>query len=767
MRKKHKQTHGNPRASRRSSIFREREGDYHAHLQGTLRAWARIHQAGVSGKERIVLKYANRDPSTSTSQDDFVGRVLWAVSDLSGLPAKRFADLNPVPLLEWLKFFSEQRYRHADLERFGVRPETTVNDKLFFSLMHRPSPYPLAPWMSVTDFAEALDTEWDSVMNHMARWLVRHLDDPTLLLWVVEHGARLHCGLVRLIESNLNELAVRDSDRDCAEFDRIRANAPKAIPRAAMRTLWRLLLTGRVRSGARDLELFRWLGPFKLEGLTVPLRLKLREMLTPRISLHAPLQQPSEGDESCEPESIRDVVECEIALSTNHVHSVLRELSKDKSWTLALPDMLSDFSQLLRDALDLMRVLGDANDKNDLSYIHQPSISEHPQNSDFHDWTALIELTRDAWLAKARQSSSEAALAAESWWTVPYPLFRRLAFFAAAKEGVSPHRALDWLLADKHWWLWSIETKRETIRLLVALASRLDKTLLQELELAVLAGPPREIFRDDIAPERRTLIENRETWLRLAKMQQAGDVLGPRGKKRLAQLSVDYSQWQLAADQSDEFPYWAGDDGDLPKIVTLPRRRRELIEWLRQHPVTEHWREDGHWPKLCRNRFATTACALCALAKEGVWPSSRWNAALQSWSEAKHLKRSWRYITPVLNSAPDEVLKDIAYGVSSWLWAIARILEGHESNFRTLACRILALDHGEDSIDIVKNDQLIRAEHPDGEDSIDIVRYDQLIRAQHPVGMVTQALLRWTYRRHLEDGEGLPQEVRDTFAEAV
>ena len=47
----------------------------------------------------------------------------------------------------------------------------------------------------------------------------------------------------------------------------------------------------------------------------------------------------------------------------------------------------------LGDALDLMRELGSAEDRSDLSYMHQPSISEHPQNRDFHDWTALIDLT--------------------------------------------------------------------------------------------------------------------------------------------------------------------------------------------------------------------------------------------------------------------------------------------------------------------------------------------------------------------------------------
>ena len=63
---------------------------------------------------------------------------------------------------------------------------------------------------------------------------------------------------------------------------------------------------------------------------------------------------------------------------------------------------------LLRDALDLMRELGGATDTSDLSYSDQPSIGEHQQNKDFQDWTALIDLTRDAWLAMYRTNPTKA-----------------------------------------------------------------------------------------------------------------------------------------------------------------------------------------------------------------------------------------------------------------------------------------------------------------------------------------------------------------------
>ncbi len=719
-----------------------REHNRHAYLHKTLRAWAETYRDGVRGKERIVVECAMARPLASTRQDDFVGRLLWALSDPGGLPARRFADLDPVPSLDWLEPLSEERYRHADLGRFGVPPRATVDDKLTFSLTRRPSPYPLAPSMCIVD-AGARGSRWDEVMRQLARWLIRHLDDPALLLWLVKRGGQLHDDLVWWIERRLDELAKLERDGNTAELARIREGAPNAIPGPLMRTLWRLLLTGRVKSWLRDFNLYRWRDRFKRDGLTATLRLELREMLTPRVSLREPFRWPAEDGEACEPERIKELVEWEIVLSTDHVHSSLRDLPRDERWDAALPELLSDVSALLRDALDLMRELGSAEDRSDLSYMHQPSISEHPQNRDFHDWTALIDLTRDAWLATVAQSPARAALVAQAWWHTPYPLFRRLAFFAAAQDNVIPKRqALDWLLADDHWWLWSVETEREAMRLLVALAPHLDGVMLRELEQAVLAGPPRDMFKDDIEPERWTRIVEREIWLRLAKIAEAGAALGAESSARLSGVSTQYPEWTLAADQRDEFPYWMGDGDEWRKFVATPRHRRELIEWLRQQPSPDHWQEDD-WRQRCRDNFATTACALCALAREGVWPTERWREALQAWSEEKLLKRSWRYMAPILATAPGEVLQTLAHGVSWWLQSIAKTFEGHKTLFFVLARRILAQDH-QDGVDI--DDPVGRA-------------------INHPVGHVTEALLRWWYRRSLEDGQGLQEEIKPTFTE--
>jgi len=721
-----------------------REHQHHAYLHKMLRAWANTYRDGVRGKERIVVECAIARPLASTKQDDFVGRMLWALSDPGGLPAKRFAELDPVPSLDWLEPLSQELYRHADLGRFGVPPQAAVDDKLSYSLTSRPAPYPLAPWMAIVN-AGPRNIRWDAVMSQLAHWLLRHLDDPKLLIWLIKRGGQLHDQLIWLIERRLDELDKLANDGNTTELDRIRASAPNAIPRPAMRTLWRLLLNGHVRSGLRDLSLYRWRDQFKRDGLTASVRLALRETLTPCLSLREPFRwSGADGDDEAQ-DRIKGIVEWEVVLASDHVHSALRDMPKNEQWTAALPELLDNFSALLRDALDLMRELGGVDSENDHSYVHQPSISDHSQNKDFHDWTALIELTRDAWLSAAMKSPERARIVAETWAHGAYPVFRRLTLFAAAQERVIPLRqALDWLLAEERRWLWSEETRRETMRLLVSLAPQLDATMLNELEHAILSGPPRDLYRTDIEPDAWNNIVDHGVWLRLAKMAQAGATLSQAARSRLDALSAQYP-WQLAADESDEFPIWmgggwVGDRDPWKPFTPIPRTRRGVLNYLLAHPVLEDSQQDD-WRKLCSEMFQATAYALCKLAQQNNWPVERWRDALQAWAEEKLRDRSWHFMAPVVVGAPDDLVQALSHGIGWWLQAVAKTFESHEHHFLTLAQRILQLDFDDDGD---TDDPVFRA-------------------INHPVGHVTQALLDWWYRREPDDGQGLPKSIKPIF----
>lgn len=387
-------------------LYREESG--HPLLHATLRAWADTYRDGVRGQEAIVSRYASTRPLGSTKQDDYVGRMIWALSDPSGLPAKKFADFEPLPHIDWLQSFSANRFKQHDLPRFKVAAESDVNEELSFSLTHRPSPYSLAPWMRLVSPAFARYGGLDKVMAHLARWLVRHLDDPRLLLWVAANGTRLHENLAYMIAEALGK----------------RSPSP-------LTSFWRVVLSGRLKDSSLHRDLFSWRRRLANEGLTSSLRRQLRDILAPRIRLRK-AHHYSEEDEDEGHDDAPDI-DWELVLVADNVHSALSDTAEGGAWQKALPLLLSDATELLLEALELLQELGKADEDEDGSFWQRPSIMPHPQNRTYRDWTALIDLARDAWLATADQKPARAVREVYRWSELRFPVFQRLVFFAGRK----------------------------------------------------------------------------------------------------------------------------------------------------------------------------------------------------------------------------------------------------------------------------------------------------------------------------------------------
>lgn len=724
----------------------------HSALHKTLHAWADIYRNGALGKERIVINHALARPSTSTQQDDFVGRMLWALSDKSGLPAKRFADFNPVPSLDWLlEAFSIERFLHSDLIRFDVPPRDKVDAKLKFSLIHRPAPYDRSPRMVLASSGVA-GSEWDDVMFHLARWLTRHMDDPRLVIWISQRGGQLHDRWSRLIENELEHLASLEREGNTTELDKIRSHAPQAIPSPLMRKLWRLLLSGRVKSQWRNLDLYRWENRLKREGLTTTLRLDLRELLAPQIALKKAFRWDEQEASTEKIINLRQLVDWELVLASDHVHSILRDLSGEH-WTSILPQLLVDIQQLLRDALDLLHELGEADKHQDRSHWDLPSIAPHQQNRGFRDWIILIELLRDAWLALRNNNDARATQLAQDWFELPYPIFKRLALFAASQEAcIAPKQWVGWLLDDNAWWLWSSDTKREALRLLVLQGRQLGAAQVR-LESAILAGPPRKMYRGNLEPEEWQDLVAHSVWLRLAKLNTSGLTLGEAASTRLTELSRTYPEWQLAVNERDEFSHWMSGTGDPDyegsrNIEIAPRKRRELVEWLKKPQPKRHPFYEDTWHDVCRTRFFPSLYALHDLAQDNIWPIDRWREALQTWGEEGMVLRSWRYSAHLVQTMPDAVLQEIAHSITWWIQAVSRSIDKHEGILLDLCRRVLDLQ-------LDAGAGITRDAEPINQPVTEAIN--------HPVGHVTQTLINLWFKRSPNDNDQLPADIRPIF----
>lgn len=725
----------------------------HSALHRTLKVWAETYRDGILGKERIVVDNAMAKPSGNTRQDDFVGRMLWALSHKSGLPAKRFAEFNPVPSLEWLDPFAKDIFHHADLIRFGVPLSPDDDDKLKFSLLCRPAPYHRAPWMAVT--SEGMrDTNWDEVMTWIAKWLVRHLNDPTLILWCAQQGGHLHETICYFISTSLEDYTNLEREGKTEELAKIRSDAPNAIPELLMRTLWNLMISGRIKTRTNhDLCLYTWIERFKRDGLNFATRLELRDLLKPQLTLNKPILWCTSNDGATEGGNLRQLIGWELVLASDDAEHFFHEMTASESelWQNALPALLADFQNLLVDALDLLRDLGDADDHSDRSYWDLPSISPHTQNRGSHDWVTLIELIRDAWLSMRRTAPEKSSQIAKEWYLKPYPTFKRLALFAASQDGCIPSKQwVEWLLDNNSWCLWALETRRETLRLLVQQGRNLSLDAQKILEVAILAGPSQLTAKRDITLEDWHSIADRLTWLALAKLQHGQCKLTNEGLSRLNDISAKHPEWQITSDDHDEFPFWITTSGDAgyKRICNThndpaPRTRKELVSWLSKYPKAEHHTADDQWTLTCRERFYHCFTALCDLSNDNQWPTDRWNTALQVWSEERQVLRSWRLAAPLVINMPLKVLQETAHAVAWWLAKAAKSIDRNNDIFMDLCHRLLEIEYSDN-----------------------YGNFDSTVTSSinHPVGLVTEALLDLWFKRDLSDNERLPDYLKPVFS---
>lgn len=723
------------------------EHSRHYYLRETLNAWADAYHVGFRGKEQIVAENAPLLPSGSTVEDNFVGRLLWAMGERGGVPAKAFADTMPPPHLDWLKEFTTKRFGLNDLERFGLKKTQDVGDDCKFSLVNRPIQH-----SDYTTYLSARispqEPPWDNISHQIGRWLSKHLNNLDLIFWVVENGGVLHTRLRDIFQSRIAELR-RMKAHDAEAFTREQLECPDGVPCPSMLTLWNVILNDKSHRMNQLDGLFSITKEVR-EGTFIcytSTRQHIRSLLTPFVSIRRPFilekQQPVDVNLASTP---FELIDYDISFKSSHIRSTLPELSEYPNWQVALPSLLPDLTALLKDALDLMQEMGNVNAKSDPSWSDMASISPHHQNRNHSEWTTLIELSRIAWDEMNKTAPEQAHRMASHWNNIPYPTFKRLAFYAATKsECIPPKEALDWLLAPDPWFLWSNETNRETIRLIAKLADRLNDTELDRLERCILDGPPNEMFREDIESDKLEQYSEEMIWLRLAKMEHEGR-LTSHGQEALDILSKKYPKRVLSEDQRDEFNFWteSGPDMHFPRRkVAMPKKLSELIDYLRntQRPP-DPFDEKDDWPEIVRNDCKRAGIALIKLAQENVFPIQRWSTALQQWREKEFLAVSWEYLSDLISTAPDGFYQECSNALSYWIGAIADQFTEKEEVFLKIC------------------DRMILTEYPDNTPE----ERDPISEAiNHPTGHATKALLDWWFREKLEDGMCIPHSIKIRF----
>ena len=624
----------------------ESEARGHERLTQTLVAWADLHGDGVRMCESFVEDSAPANPEASSSENDFVGRVIWAVSHASGLPARKFAQMEPAPAFEWLQAFSK-----PILDANGRRvEEEAVEAADRFSLLDRPSEDRRAATMHLARWGD-VEPIWDNVLRELARWVVRYLGKPELLLWIVQQGGRLHSTFREAVEWRFAELG----GLDAAGEQRERQRSPHGFPSPPLLWAWRLLLNGRIKEVDRDHAWHRWTRSVEREGVSASLLLQMRELLAPKIRLRKQIRLDElEGGDEPEPSSLWDLFDWELVLASDVPTMSLREFVKSSAWDGKALVLLELFTELLLDGLRIMEEVEAAGPEIDLSWFHHPSIEHHFQNRGFRGWVVLLEVLRDAWIALSKEDLGAARGAALRWYALPFPAFKRLALFAAGQGGdIEPGEWLEWLLADDCRWLWNSCVRREVLRLIARQGKALGPEERQRLERAILAGAERDAKKTE-----ESVLDVRGVWVRLAKLRDSGASLGVDARQVLEGLEKANTWLRVAPQKREEFLSWMHGTGDPDfesqrRIDVAPRSRAELVDWLCRRAVPdEDWIEETTWPAVCVEEPRLALHALSDCAKLDVWPTGEWGEALYAWLDQRVRWLAWRRLAHSILAMP-------------------------------------------------------------------------------------------------------------------
>ena len=736
----------------------------HAALHNTLAKWAKTYCEDALGKSRIVKMHARRPPTVITKKDDHVGRVLWAISDKSGEPAKAFAELDPPPTLEWLTIFSENRFTWHDLKAFGVEPGVGTRKNTKFSLINRPTPSHLAYRMSVFH-REGEHNNWDRVMCYIFKWLLNHIYNPDLFFWVIRGNIQLHPILTTKIRKRLQDDSRRELDKSNVTSNHSFSQGSLTL---LMTKLWNLYVDGKVECENHFADNYEQIAQLKSLGINSTTRVTLISTLRPLLNITPFRSYKSAQDNQ---KKLVDIASIKIVLSDTDIQRVIEHIKRihADNWKKSLPELLTFFTFLLQDALDLLKTIGEANHKSDRSYSYRPSIGPHPQNRYAQSWTILVDLIIEAWTELAAVSQQHALITAESWMTKGYPIFIRLALYAATHKRIVPSEtAINWLLSKNHTWLWSVETKREVMRFLVLASSKFKREESLRLTNAILEGPSTGNSESD------EMYFKSSVFSRLQKLKEGGVKLNDHAErirveiqkqfvkmKEMELLKVDDSPLEYEyEDEHDEFPiYRSGPQWKKRKQIDLntfdlPSTANELSNWLQSN--SNRGLSDAFfvevWKLACKTKLDLALSTLAILPKRTLLWTHCWNIAFQVWVDSRQNVANLEKVSDTLISLSSKQFDSLLHNICIWIEEIVNAIHGYDvkkpenKQLRDQLIRLIEriFKYGNVGSFVFDEDPAIES-------------------LSHSFGYVTKSALQLSLSETLSDSQGLPSWFKNIF----
>lgn len=494
----------------------------HRALHETLRVWADWHDDMLGAKERAIY-FALQAPGTGPTTPDAAmtpdarENLLWALSGGGPADAIGAAILanraNEAPG-HWITLFEEHDARVGN-------PDGVHRNSHSATL--------LAGLTSRTVGA----VEPSAAEEQMARWIVAHLNDESVLAW-----ARRCWNNGKQIGTLLRSL--------------IRQQLRSAPPSDAFATLWRLLAAEALQPQAVSIQLVLEVLHFLRQSKpSLEWSDDLCWLLEPVLILDDPIRTPRLP--ASEP-AISELTSPRIELRLSRfVPSVSRN---NPPWLepVILGAMTDQLTALLGRALKLWAALGRASRESDPGVGDLRLLGAPTYLRKADDWILLADLLWDGWKYLDSRSPAASRALIGHWRAQHYPMFRGLALMAVT---TSEHWDADEKVGALIDEIASPGLDYQVLPLLAASWPDASPERRRELIEAILAMEPVSAGADDLqrARERRDYC----VWLRLEKIEQSlsGSLPGEVAAE-LTRLRTTFTDFSLAQFEQAGLPRLPG-----------------------------------------------------------------------------------------------------------------------------------------------------------------------------------------------------------------
>lgn len=630
--------------------------EQHGLLYSTLKEWCNSIRIGDDARTKIVTDCVWRDPGRVSPDDDFVGRMLWALDDPTGEAAKAFSDAELAYPFEWLQELSRLRFNGRHKSVLPFPEDRSLSSENRYSFLFRPILSPNGENGFLSMVSEHSDICSDPASPSLTTWFCKHLADWRFFFWAVQQQGRPRPFFLHKIN-----LALADHGRTVSTS----GATPVAEP---LRTLWRWFVMGRTQFGFSyeterllegEINRYGWT-PFAFELLQKAAKPVFRFVGNEYVGF------PLFDSDNRVVGRWQLNLSC-IALAWRHDwQRWAKKLPKDCVAGLTIAE------RLLNSALDMMGTLRLNDDEEEFSAVDLFANNCNRAHLEiFPDLALLGQIVRDIWLVVARNDPNSAKSVVDRWIRSDNATFNRLAFFAAAKTNLVPSEEwMAWLLENDQARLWLSVFKREVCRLFALRGKSLSNRERKMMVDSILGGP---VSRDGW----RERDVDAAIWVRLLKLEQGGVVLPARAKRRLASISKSNPALRTYRDETEEFPdgfrHWDGSRTEDCMFFSLPDDENKLLVWLEAHPESDEFDVktlryvSDDWKNKCCTDPGKCLRVLLTARSHGKWLVERWWEALVAWCGLPDPSSFVPALASAVSSFGTDELLSVAAGLSSFL----------------------------------------------------------------------------------------------------